>query len=339
MKRILTGLKPTGEITFGNYVGSIKQMVELQDQYDSYIFVADLHALTIPQDPVEIHERLKRFIAMYIACGVDPTKNTIYIQSENEYIPAMSYLLECTTTYGEASRMIQFKEKSKQNANFSVGLLTYPVLMAADILYCDCDYVPVGIDQKQHVELARNVAERFNNKYGETFVLPDVLMSTTGTKIKDLKDPSKKMSKSEDNPQGVISMFDEADVIVKKIMKATTDSENVVRFDPENKPGISNLLNIASIVTGRSVDEIVEEYENKGYGEFKKYVAKATATHISMIQARYNQLIDSPELEDILNVGIEKSREMAREKYDLMKVRMGITRKPLEKEEKKTFLK
>lgn len=167
MKRILTGLKSTGEITLGNYIGAIRQMVNLQEQYDSYLFVADLHALTIPQDPYEIHERIKRFIAMYIACGIDLNKNTIYIQSENEYIPAMSYLLEYTTPYGEALRMIQFKEKSKQNANFSVGLLTYPILMAADILYCDCDYVPVGIDQKQHVELARNIAEKFNNRYGD----------------------------------------------------------------------------------------------------------------------------------------------------------------------------
>lgn len=330
MKKVLTGLKPTGEITFGNYVGSIKQMVELQDKYDSFIFVADLHALTIPQDPKEIHDRIKRFIAMYIACGIDPNKNTIYIQSENEFIPAMSYLLECTTTYGEASRMIQFKEKSKQNSNFSVGLLTYPVLMAADILYCDTDYVPVGIDQKQHVELARNIAERFNNKYGNTFVLPDVLISSTGTKIKDLKDPTKKMSKSEENPQGVISMFDLPEEIEKKIMRATTDSDNKVIFDEENKPGISNLLNIASIVTGRSVSDISNEYIDKGYGTFKKYVAEVTKNHISNIQERYNELINSNEINEILDQGIKKSKQMAEEKYELMKIRMGITRKPLD---------
>lgn len=332
MKKILTGLKPTGEITFGNYVGSIKQMVELQEKYDSFIFVADLHALTIPQDPVEIHDRIKRFIAMYIACGLDPDKNTIYIQSENEYIPAMSYLLECTTTYGEASRMIQFKEKSKHNSNFSVGLLTYPILMAADILYCDCDYVPVGIDQKQHVELARNIAERFNNKYGNTFVLPDVLISKTGTKIKDLKDPTKKMSKSEENPQGVISMFDSPDIIIKKIMKSTTDSDNSIYFDEENKPGISNLLNIASIVTGRAVEDISNEFKDKGYGVFKKYVAEETAAHISKIQERYNELINSEEIDNILNSGIKRSCDLAMKKYDLMKVRMGITRKSLDVE-------
>ena len=331
MERILTGLKPTGDLTLGNYIGSIKQMVNMQDKYDSYIFVADLHALTIPQDPYELNERIKKFIAMYIACGLDPQKNTIYIQSENEYIPAMSYLLECTTSYGEASRMIQFKEKSKQNANFSVGLLTYPVLMAADILYCDADYVPVGIDQKQHVELARNIAERFNFRYGETFKLPNPLISSTGTKIKDLKDPTKKMSKSEENPQGVISMFDSPDVIIKKIMKATTDSDNTIKYDPENKPGISNLLNIASVITGLTIEELEKQFENKGYGDFKKYVASVTATHISAIQERYNQLIKNEELDNILDKGIQKSRELAKEKYNLMKTKMGITRKDIKK--------
>ncbi len=227
--------------------------------------------------------------------------------------------------------MIQFKEKSKQNANFSVGLLTYPVLMTADILYCDADYVPVGIDQKQHVELARNIAERFNSRYGETFKLPNPLISSTGTKIKDLKDPTKKMSKSEENPQGVISMFDSPEVIIKKIMKATTDSDNTIKYDPENKPGISNLLNIASVITGLTIEELEKQFENKGYGDFKKYVASVTATHISVIQERYNQLIENEELDNILDKGIQKSRELAKEKYDLMKTKMGVTRKDIKK--------
>ncbi|MBP3255063.1 MAG: tryptophan--tRNA ligase [Clostridia bacterium] len=325
-KRILTGLKPTGELTLGNYIGSLSQMIKLQDEYDSYLFVADLHALTIPQNPKELHERIRRFIAMYIACGIDPKKNTIYIQSENEYIPAMSYLLECATYYGEASRMIQFKEKSKQNANFTLGLLTYPVLMAVDILYCDADYVPVGIDQKQHVELARDIAERFNKHYGETFILPEPVVSEQGIKIKDLKDPCKKMSKSEENPQGVISMFDDPEDIKKKIMKATTDSDNEVRFDEENKPGISNLLNIASALTGKSVEEIEKEFIGKGYGDFKRYVADVTAEHISKIQERYNELINSKELEEILDEGRDKTRELAKVKFELIKERMGVIR-------------
>ena len=334
MGKILTGLKPTGDLTLGNYIGSIKQMVNLQneDKYDSYLFVADLHALTIPQDPQKVNERIRKFIAMYIACGIDPKKNTIYLQSENEYIPAISYLLECTTSYGEASRMIQFKEKSKENANFSVGLLTYPILMAADILYCDSDYVPVGIDQKQHVELARNIAEKFNNRYGKTFTLPKPLITKGGTKIKDLKNPTKKMSKSEENPQGVISMFDEEDKIIKKIMRATTDSDNVVKYDPENKPGISNLLNIATSLSEIPIEQIEKSFEGKGYGEFKKYVATLTASHISKIQKRYNELINSDMLDIILDEGIQKSKELASKKYQLMREKMGIVRKKYTKD-------
>ena len=325
-KRMLTGLKPTGELTLGNYIGSLSQMIKMQDEYDSYLFVADLHALTIPQDPRQLHERIRRFIAMYIACGIDPNKNTIYIQSENEYIPAMSYLLECATYYGEASRMIQFKEKSKQNSNFTLGLLTYPVLMAVDILYCDANFVPVGIDQKQHVELARDIAERFNKHYGDTFVLPEPLISKTGVKIKDLKDPTKKMSKSEDNPQGVISMFDTPEEITKKIMRATTDSDNEVKYDEENKPGISNLLNIASVLSKTPIEEIEKDFEGKGYGDFKKYVAQITVEHISKIQERYNELINSDELDKILDSGKEKTRQLAKEKFELIKKRMGVIR-------------
>lgn len=329
MKRILTGLKPTGDLTLGNYIGSILQMVKMQDEYDSYIFVADLHALTTVQDVKLLNERIRKFLAMYIACGIDPGKNTIYIQSENEYIPAISYLLECTTYYGEASRMIQFKEKSKQNANFSVGLLTYPILMAADILYCDTDLVPVGIDQKQHVELARNIAERFNSRYGDTFVLPEPLISKSGTKIKDLKDPTKKMSKSEENPQGVISLFDDPEEITKKIMRATTDSDTLIKYDPENKPGISNLLDIASILSGKSIEDIEKAFLGKGYGEFKKYVAEVTSSHIANIQKKYNEIINSDEFNKILDDGIKESRKLAKEKYEIMKEKMGVVRKSL----------
>lgn len=324
MKKILTGLKPTGELTLGNYIGAIKQMVEMQDKYDSYLFIADLHALTIPQEPVELNERIRKFIALYIACGIDPNKNTIYLQSENEFIPIISWLLECTTQFGEASRMIQFKEKRQPDS--TVGLLTYPILMAADILYCDADYVPVGIDQKQHVEITRSIATRFNSRYGETFTIPEPLITESGTKIKDLKDPTKKMSKSEENPQGVISMFDSPEVITKKIMKATTDSENEIRFDPDSKPGISNLLNIASCLTNKPVDEIVQMFKGKGYGEFKKYVAHVTAEHLSIIQKRYNNLLNSPELDNILDEGVKKTKEIAYKKLIEMKEKMGIIR-------------
>lgn len=326
MKKILTGLKPTGELTLGNYIGAIKQMKQLQDQYDSYLFVADLHALTVPQNPSDLRRRIRDFLALYIACGIDPNKNLIYLQSENEFIPAISWLLECSTYYGEASRMIQFKEKSKQHSNFSVGLLTYPVLMAADILYADIDLVPVGIDQKQHVELARDIAIRFNKNYGDTFVIPEALISETGTKIKDLKDPTKKMSKSEENPNGVILMLDEEKAIRKKIMGATTDSEMSVHFDEEKKPGISNLMNIYAALKEKTIDEIETEFQGKNYGTFKKKVADAVVETLLPIQERYHELLHSNELDHILDQGIAKSRKIAKNKYQDMAKKMGLER-------------
>lgn len=312
MKRLLTGLKPTGDLTLGNFIGGIKPLIDFQNDSDNeiFLFVADLHALTVHQDPELLRERVKKFVAMYIACGVDPNKMVVYVQSENVYIPAISWILECNTYYGEASRMIQFKEKSKGKENFSIGLLTYPILMAADILYCDSDYVPVGIDQKQHVELARDIAMRFNKTYGETFKMPKAITPKVGTKIKDLKNPDKKMSKSEDNPVGVISLFDTKEVIIKKIKGATTDSENRVYFDEQNKPGISNLLNIASVMTGRSIDDLVSEFENAGYGTFKTYVGEVTSNKIGEIQNRYNELLGSSELEDVLKRGAVKNERI-----------------------------
>ena len=326
MKRLLTGLKPTGDLTLGNYIGGIKPLIDFQKdpENDIFLFVADLHALTVHQDPVLLRERVKKFVAMYIACGVDPSKMIVYIQSENVYVPAISWILECNTYYGEASRMIQFKEKSKGKENFSIGLLTYPILMAADILYCDADYVPVGIDQKQHVELARDIAERFNKVYGETFKIPEAIVPKVGTKIKDLKNPDKKMSKSEDNPAGVISLFDTKEEIIKKVKGAATDSDNKVYFDEENKPGISNLLNIASVMTGRTIEDLTEEFENAGYGNFKTYVGEVTSNKITEIQEKYKELLGSKLLEDVLNKGLEVTTKLAKEKYELMRERVGL---------------
>ena len=326
MKKILTGLKPTGDLTLGNYIGSIKQMKELEGNYESYLFVADLHALTVHNDPNELHERIRKFIGMYLACGIDPSKHTIYLQSENEFIPGISWLLECSTYYGEASRMIQFKEKSKQNANFTVGLLTYPVLMAADILYCDADLVPVGIDQKQHVELARDIADRFNKKYGEVFNLPDVYINNSGAKIYDLQDPTKKMSKTEENPKGVISLFDNPEEAKSKIMKATTDSLGEIKYDPENQPGISNLLTIASSLNGMSIDDIVNEHKNDGYGDFKKYVADIVANFLTDIQSKYNDIINSNIINEVLDNGKNVTSTIAKDKYNKMKELMGVYR-------------
>ena len=326
MKKILTGLKPTGDLTLGNYIGAIKQMLKYQDMYDSHIFIADMHSITIPQDPVELRERIRSLVNIYLACGIDPKKNKIFIQSENEYHANISWLLECSTYYGELSRMTQFKDKSKKNQNFTSGLLTYPVLMAADILAYDVDYVPVGIDQKQHVELARDIAERFNKKYGETFKMPQPLISKEGTKITDLQDPTKKMSKSAENKKGVILLLDDLDVIRKKIMSATTDSEMLVKYDPENKPGISNLINIYISLTGKSIEETEKEFEGSNYGTFKKAVADVVCEFVGGVQERYNALQNGTEVDKILDEGRDYMRPIAKAKFEDMRKKMGLGR-------------
>ena len=318
-KTLLTGLKPTGSLTLGNYIGSIKQMKDNQDVYNSYLFIADMHAITVHCDSMELHKNIRDFIALYIACGIDPKKNTIYLQSDVEYIPCISWLLECNTYYGELSRMIQFKEKSKKNANFTVGLLTYPVLMATDILVVDADYVPVGVDQKQHVELTRDIAIRFNKKYGDFFNIPEPLITKLGTKIMDLVDPTKKMSKTEENPKGVIGLLDNPEVARKKIMSATTDSEMLIKYDPQNKPGISNLINIYASLTEMSIEDIEKKFDGCNYGEFKRCVADVVCELLEGVQKRYNELINSGELEEILNLGAERVRKIAEDKFIEMK--------------------
>lgn len=326
MKKVLTGLQPTGVITLGNYIGAIKQVVKYQEEYDSYLFVADLHAITIPQDKEALSRNIKDLLALYLACGIDPQKNKIYVQSENEYHTNIAWLLECNTYYGELTRMTQFKDKSQKNVNFTSGLLTYPVLMAADILAYDVDYVPVGIDQKQHVELARDIAQRFNKKYGETFVIPQPLISTEGTKIMDLVTPTKKMSKSSENPKGVIRLLDDVKVIRKKIMGATTDSEMLVKFDVEHKPGISNLMNIYMAFTQKTIKEVEHEFEGKNYGEFKVTVADVVIQEISKIQEKYEEIIRNNTLDKILDEGRDFTREIAKKKYEDMKAKMGFGR-------------
>lgn len=323
-KSILTGIQPSGVITLGNYIGAIRQMVRMQDLFKSYIFIADMHAITVPQDAKVLHENIRSLVALYLACGIDPDKNIIFIQSENEYHANISWLLECNTPFGELSRMTQFKDKSSKNANFYAGLFTYPVLMAADILAYDVDYVPVGIDQKQHVELARNIALRFNKKYGDTFKLPEAFITEAGTKIMDLVTPDKKMSKSSDNPKGVIRLLDDVASIRKKIMSATTDSDCVVHFDPQNKPGISNLINICVSITGQSIKEIEEKFADKNYGEFKKYVADVVVSEIEGIQKRYEEIINSDRLDQILDENIKITREIAKNKFIDMKQKMGL---------------
>lgn len=326
MEKILTGLQPTGVITLGNYIGAIKQMIKYQDMYESYIFIADMHSITIPQDPIELSKNIKSLLALYLACGIDPKKNKIFLQSENEYHANISWILECNTYYGELSRMTQFKDKSKKNANFTSGLLTYPVLMAADILAYDVDYVAVGVDQKQHVELARDIAERFNKKFGNTFKMPNPLMTKEGTKIMDLVDPTKKMSKSSENQKGVIRLLDDPEIIRKKIMGATTDSDMKICFDVENKPGISNLINIYASLTGKTIKEVEEIFKDKKYGELKGCVADVVIQELSVIQKRYYEIINSGELNKILDDGINFTRNISKNKFELMKNKMGLHR-------------
>ena len=326
MKRILTGLQPSGELTLGSYIGGIKGTIERQDKYESFIFVPDMHAITIKQDRELLKERIKKNVALYLACGVDPEKNVIYLQSENLYHANLSWVLECNTYIGEASRMTQYKDKSSKGENATVGLFTYPVLMAADILLYDSDYVPVGVDQKQHVELARNIAERFNKNYGETFVVPEPLIPKVGAKIMDLQNPTKKMSKSDDTYKGVILLLDEEKVIRKKIMSAVTDSESKVYYDPENKPGISNLLTIYSSLKEINIKEAEEHFKDYNYGNLKKEVADLVVEKLLIIQDKYNKLINSPEIDKILDRGKEITNSIAKKKLEEVFNKVGLGR-------------
>ena len=326
MKRILTGLQPSGELTLGSLIGGISQTIKYQDEYESFIFVPDLHAITVPQDAKLLHERIKKNVALYIACGVLPEKNTIYIQSDNLYHTNLSWILECNTYMGEASRMTQFKDKSSKFKNIPVGLFTYPILMAADILLYDADYVPVGIDQKQHVELCRDIAIRFNNKYGETFKIPEPLIPTTGAKIMDLQEPTKKMSKSSQNPKGIIYLLDDEKTIRKKIMSAVTDSKSTIKYDPENQPGISNLLTIYAYMKKITIKESEIEFQGKNYGEFKKAVADSVVSELLKIQKKYSTIIESDTIDNILNKGKEITTEIAQKKYKEVISKIGLGR-------------
>lgn len=326
MKRILTGLKPSGELTLGSLIGGIKGTVERQDEYESFIFVPDMHAITVKQDPEELRERIRKNVALYIASGVDPEKNVIYLQSENLYHANLSWVLECTTYIGEASRMTQYKDKSSKGENVTVGLFTYPILMASDILLYDADLIPVGIDQKQHVELARNIAERFNKAYGETFKVPEPLIPKVGAKIMDLQNPTKKMSKSDETYKGVILLLDDEKTIRKKIMSAVTDSESKVYYDPENKPGISNLLTIYSSLKNISIELAEEHFKDYNYGNLKKEVADVVVEVLLDIQEKYNNLINSTEIDKILDQGKEKTNKIAKEKIEDVFSKVGLGR-------------
>ncbi|GGC74625.1 tryptophan--tRNA ligase [Thalassobacillus devorans] len=326
MKTIFSGIQPSGTLTLGNYLGAMKHFVQLQEENHCYFCVVDEHAITIPQDRLKLRDNIRSLAALYLASGINPEKSTLFIQSEVPAHTQLGWMLQCVSYIGELERMTQFKDKSSGKEAVSSGLLTYPPLMAADILLYKTDLVPVGEDQKQHLELTRNLAERFNNKYNDIFTIPEVSIPKVGARIMSLQDPTKKMSKSDENQKAYISMLDEPKKIEKKIKSAVTDSEGIVKYDKENKPGISNLLTIYSSCTGETVEELEAKYEGKGYGEFKQGVADAVIQVLSPIQERYHELIDSEELDDVLDNGADRANQEALKMLRKAKKAMGLGR-------------
>ncbi|MFE0562981.1 tryptophan--tRNA ligase [Priestia megaterium] len=327
MKTIFSGIQPSGTITLGNYIGAMKQFVELQHDYNCHFCIVDQHAITTPQDRLALRKNIRSLAALYVAVGIDPAKSTLFIQSEVPAHTEAGWMLQCVAYIGELERMTQFKDKSAGKEAVSAGLLTYPPLMAADILLYNTDLVPVGEDQKQHLELTRDLAERFNKKYNDIFTIPEVRIPKVGARVMSLQDPTKKMSKSDPNQKAFITLLDDAKTIEKKIKSAVTDSEGIVRYDKENKPGISNLLSIYSILSNKSIEDIEAMYEGKGYGDFKADTAKAVAEALAPIQERYYELVDSSELDDILDQGADKANATANKMLRKMRNAMGIGRK------------
>lgn len=324
MKRVFSGVQPTGNIHIGNYLGALKQFVELQESNECIYCIVDMHSITVPQDPKILRNNILDVAALYLAVGVDPKKSIVFVQSDVPGHAELSWILMCNSYTGELSRMTQFKQKSKGRESAPAGLFTYPVLMAADILLYDTDVVPVGNDQKQHIELTRDIAERINNKYGKTFVVPDGRFLKAGARIMSLDDPTSKMSKSAENPHSRISLLDDGNKIKKSIMKSTTDSDGIVKFDIENKPGISNLLNIYSAFSGLDVKEIEAKYEGMGYGDFKKDLVIVATEAISPIQEKFNEIRHSKELIDILNDGADRANAIAKQTMKRVKEKFGL---------------
>lgn len=326
MKRMLSGIKPSGQLTLGNYIGALREFVKYQNDYEMIVFVANLHTLTIYQDPKELSTNLRDTIALYLACGLDPQRSTIFMQSDVMQHAQLGFILSCNTYMGELNRMTQYKDKlAKGEESMTSGFYVYPTLMAADILIYDPAYVPVGEDQKQHVELTRDVAIRFNNRYGETFRIPEPLIPKVGARIMSLSDPTKKMSKSDALDKGCIYLLDSPQVARKKIMSAVTDTLGKIAFDPVNQPGITNLLQIHSVLSGRSIDDLVNEFEGHGYGSFKKAVAEEVVKLLSTLQARYKDIMDQGILERVLADGAHKARIMAEAKLQDVQRKIGLT--------------
>ncbi|MDO4543266.1 MAG: tryptophan--tRNA ligase [Clostridia bacterium] len=328
-KRIFSGIQPSGDITIGNYIGALRNWIELQDGYDCIYCVVDMHAITVKQDASVLRKRSLDTLALLLACGVDPDRSILYIQSHVPEHAMLNWVLCCKTYIGELQRMTQFKDKSARHEdNINAGLLTYPVLMAADILLYRADLVPVGIDQKQHLELARDLCVRFNNAYGDTFVLPEPYIPKTGARIRSLQEPEKKMSKSDSNPNAYINILDEPDAIMRKIKRAVTDCESVIAYEPETRAGVANLLEIYSVMKNLPMEACVKRFENLGYGELKQAVAEAVIEVLSPIRQRYNELVaDRKALLRIAEDGAEKARAIARKTMGKVYHKVGFDSK------------
>ncbi|MBR6015058.1 MAG: tryptophan--tRNA ligase [Firmicutes bacterium] len=328
MKRVFSGVQPTGNLHIGNYLGALKQFVELQNEAECVYCVVDLHSITLPQDPKELRSHILDIAALYMAVGIDPKKSTIFIQSEVSQHAELSWVLTCSSYTGELSRMTQFKDKAKGKESAPTGLFTYPLLMAADILLYDTDVVPVGNDQKQHIELARDIAIRVNNRFDKkVFVVPEGQFVKEGARVMALDEPTNKMSKSAENPHSRISLLDDDNKIKKSIMKATTDSLAKVHFDVENQPGVSNLMTIYSVFSGKSFDEIEKLYDGKGYGDFKKDLVEITIDGIRPIRERFNEIRNSQELLTALDDGRDKASAIAEKTLKRVFDTFGLGRK------------
>lgn len=325
-KVLYSGMQATGTLTLGNYLGALKNWVELTDEYECIYGVMDLHSLTVRQVPAEFRKNARALYALYVAAGLDPEKNCIYYQSHVSGHAELGWILDCFTYMGELNRMTQFKDKAAKHAdNINAGLYTYPVLMAADILLYQADVVPVGVDQKQHLEITRDIVERFNNIYGDVFTIPEAYIGKKGAKIMSLQEPGKKMSKSDTNANATILLLDDTDTIIRKFKRAVTDSESEVRY-AEEKPGISNLMDIYSAVTGKTYEEIEKEFAGKGYGDFKLAVGETVADHLKPLQERYEQLMkDKAYIESMIKQNDEKAAYYANKTLRKVQKKVGLT--------------
>ena len=328
METLFSGIQPSGIPTIGNYIGALKQFRDVQDDYDCYFCIVDQHAITVPQDRLKLCKQTRQLAAIYLASGIDPEKSTLFIQSEVPAHVQASWMLTTISSIGELERMTQFKDKAqKQTEGIPAGLLTYPPLMAADIVIYNTNIVPVGEDQKQHMELTRNLVERFNSRYNDILVKPEIRMPKVGGRVMSLQDPTRKMSKSDDNQKNFISLLDEPRLAAKKIKSAVTDSDGIIKFDRENKPGISNLLSIYAGLTDKTIDELVEQYKDSNYGTFKGDLAEVVEDFLTDFQEKYESFYNSEQLDDILDLGRDKAQKASFKTLKKMERAMGLGRK------------